>query len=135
MPNTSSRATYLDRLSQTVVAAVGDQRIGIPRFVRLLDRLDSETTVDDSLNSALELCNQIFGGEPVRQQRSGDSDTHGTLHVTWPSGASALISAGPLGTNTGFGSAPEIMILGSAGSIYFDGTNGGSSTVDQVDQR
>lgn len=132
MPNPSSRATYLDRLSQTIVTAVSNQRIGIPRFVRFLDRLDSETTVDDSLNSALELCNQIFGGEPVRQQRGGDPDTHETLHVAWQDGASALISAGPSGTNSGIGSAPEIMILGSSGSIFFDGTTSGSPTVEQV---
>jgi hypothetical protein len=132
MPNPSSKSAYRDRLVQALTNAVGEERIGVPRFVRWLDRLDTDTAVNDSLTSALESCKQIFDGDPIRQHRSGDNKLHGTIHATWANGASAIISAGPNGRNASMNSGPEIMLLGSSGSIFFDGTNGGIPTGEQV---
>ena len=132
MPNSSSKSAYRYRLSQAISKAVDEERIGIPRFVRWLDRLDTDAAVNESLNSALESCNQIFDGDPILQHRSGDNKLHGTIHATWANGASALISAGPSGANANTNNGPEIMLLGSSGSIFFDGTNGGIPTVEQV---
>ena len=133
MPNPSRKSAYLDRLSQALSKAVDEERIGIPRFLRWLDRLDTETSVNESLNSALESCNQIFDGEPIRQHRSGDNELHGTIHATWLNGSSAIISAGPNRSGSGgVSNGPEIMLLGSSGSIFFDGINAGIPTVEQV---
>ena len=132
MLNQPRKSVYPERLTQAITNAVGEQRIGIPRFVRWLDRVDSDLAVNESLSSALESCNQIFSGEPIRLHRSGDNELHGTIHATWSGGASAIISAGPSGSDCNGNNGPEIMLLGSSGSIFFDGTNGGIPTVDQV---
>jgi len=134
MPNSSSKSAYLERLSLAISKAVNEERIGTPRFVRWLDRLGSDSSVNDSLTTALESCQLIFDGDPIRKHRSGDNVLHGTIHATWANGASALISAGPSGANTNISNGPEIMLLGSSGSIFFDGTNGGIPTVEQVGQ-
>lgn len=121
---------YLERLSDALSNAVADGSIGIPRFIRWLDRVRSEDSIDDSLSFGAEICNRIFGSEPVRMHRSGDGELHGTIHAVWANGSSALVSVGPAGV--GASARPEIMLLGSSGAMYFDGAQGGAATVEQV---
>ena len=121
---------YVQRLADALISAVGNDRVGTPRFVCWLDRLDPEVSVDDSMSLSVEICNRIFGGEPSRLERSGNGESHGTIHAVWANGSSALISVGPSGSNES--SEPEIMLLGSSGAIYFDGTLGGQRTAEQV---
>tara|TARA_B110000467_G_scaffold109118_1_gene99442 strand:- start:72 stop:470 length:399 start_codon:yes stop_codon:yes gene_type:complete len=130
MLENSENTAYLQRLADSLVSTVGNDRVGTPRFVRWLDRLDPEVSIDDSMSLIVEICNRIFDGEPSRLERSGNGESHGTIHAVWANGSSALISVGPSGSNEA--SEPEIMLLGSAGAIYFDGTLGGQRTVDQV---
>jgi hypothetical protein len=130
MPASSSKTFYLERLSGALVGAVEDGRIGLPRFVRWLDRVPESISSVDSITDAREICNRVFGSQPVREHRSGDGVKHQTVHAVWANGSSALISFGPAGA--GVTTEPEIMLLGSSGAMYFDGALGGSPTVDQV---
>lgn len=134
MLENSRNSAYFERLSDSLVSTVNEDRIGTPRFVRWFDRIDPETSVDESLSLAVGVCNRIFDGEPSRLERSGSGESHGSIHAVWAIGASALISIGPSGelsaaTRT---TDPEIMLLGSSGAIYFDGPLGGQRTVEQV---
>lgn len=130
MSETSHNSIYLDRLSSALVGAVEDGRIGLPRFVRWLERVDGEVSGDEVVTDTLDICNRLFGSSPTRQHRSGDGVKHQTLHAVWPNGSSALISFGPAGDRSVAGS--EIMLLGSSGALYFDGVLGGMPTVEQV---
>ncbi|MBT3994734.1 MAG: hypothetical protein HOF01_02955 [Chloroflexi bacterium] len=126
---------YLQRLTDALVSVVENDRVGTPRFVRWLDRIDPESSIDDSLSLVVGICNRIFDGEPNRVERSGNSESHGTIHAVWASGSSALISVGRSGapSRSNEASEPEIMLLGSSGAIYFDGSLvGGKRTVEQV---
>jgi hypothetical protein len=133
MPSSSNIVGYIDRLSAALVETAADKRIGAPRFVRWLDRAGEDESVIDSIASGIEVCNRLFDSLPVREERSGDDVLHATVHAVWANGASALVSAGPAGTQSGAG--PEIMLLGSSGAIYFDGALGGGATVEQVGQQ
>jgi hypothetical protein len=130
MPDTSHNSIYLDRLSSALVGAVEDGRIGLPRFVRWLERVDGEAVGDELVTDALDICNRVFGSSPTRQHRSGDGVKHQTLQAVWSNGSSALISFAPAGDRSAAGA--EIMLLGSSGAMYFDGALGGSPTVEQV---
>ncbi len=120
MPEIPESSAPLDRLSVTLTKGVGDGRIGSPRFIRWLDRIANSGSVGESLAFALETCSLIFGSKPVRKHQSGDDVLHGTIHAVWADGSSVLISAGPGGVDVGAG--PEIMLLGTSGAMYFDGT-------------
>ena len=130
MLENSENTGYVQQLADALISTVGDDRIGTPRFVRWLDRLDPEVSVDGSMSLIVEICNRIFDGEPSRLERSGNGEFHGTIHAVWANGSSALISVGPSGANESL--EPDIMLLGSSGAVYFDGTLGGQRTVEQV---
>ena len=128
----SPHADYVDRLADVLVAAVSDDSVGIPRFVRWLDRVDvdAEGSVQESIAAGIDACNRVFGAKPTREHRSGDGKLHETAQLVWANGGSALISAVPAGT--GRSSHPEIMLLGSPGAVYFDGQLGGTATADEL---
>lgn len=133
MPSQPQQSPYLSRLGDSLVQTADDGRIGFPCFMRWLDRIATGESLDDSLNAGLDICNRLFGSKPKRVYRAGDKQSHATIQAVWTSGASAVISAGPVGrgaenTNTG----PEIMLLGSSGAVYFDGAIGGSPTVSEI---
>jgi hypothetical protein len=133
MPDHPPASAYNTRLTDALISAITDGRIGLPRFVRWLDRVDSGGSIEDSLEVGLEACKRAFGSEPVREHRTGDDLLHATIHAVWATGASALISAGPAGGKPGAG--PEIMLLGSSGAVYFDGTIGSKPTVASAGDR
>ena len=133
MPDHPQNSAYNARLADALTSAVADGRIGLPRFVRWLDRVDSGGSIEDSLAAGLEACNRAFGSKPVRERRTGDDLLHATIHAVWVTGASALISAGSAGAGAGAG--PEIMLLGSSGAVYFDGTIGSKPAVTSAGDR
>jgi hypothetical protein len=131
MPNPSiPKSPYYERLSDALHTAVADNRIGVPRFIRWLDHLAPGADPEDARAVALEVCTRVFGSNPKHSDAAGASLGQAVLLARWTSGASALITAGPASNTEVAG--PEIMLLGSAGAIYFDGPRGGSATVDQV---
>jgi hypothetical protein len=127
MPDRWNNYAYVDRLSDALVNIVNEDRIGVPRFIRWLQRVGADGSVDDSVAVGIEACNRVFGSEPMREYRTGDDLTHVTVHAVWASGASALISAGPAGSQVNAGT--DVVLLGSSGAVYFDGANGGAATV------
>ena len=131
--NTAYRA-YIQRLTDALVSAVENDRVGTPRFIRWLDRISPESSIDGSASLVVEICNRIFDGEPSRVERYGNSELHVSIHAVWASGSSALISVGRSSVPTRSDEAlePEIMLLGLSGAIYFDGSLGGKRTVEQV---
>jgi len=130
MSEGSSNTFYLERLSSALVGAVEDGKIGLPRFVRWLQRANAGSDGGEIVSDAVDICNRVFGSTPVRQHRLGADRSHQTLQAVWSNGSSALISYGPAGDESAAG--PEIMLLGSSGAMYFDGAVGGAAAVDQV---
>lgn len=128
MPNRTPSSTFLESLSDALLSSAKVGGIGIPRFIRWLDRVDNGGSVDDSIAIGIEVCSRVFEASPTRQYRTGDEYGHGRLQVTvqavWANGASALVSAGPAGTRSSSG--PDVMLLGSAGAVYFDGATSDS---------
>ncbi len=135
MPEIPQISAYTARLTDALTGAVVDGGVGLPRFVRWLDRVGSDGSIEDSLAAGLEACNRVFGSEPSREHRTGDEFLHAAIHAVWPTGSSALISVGPAGSESESGTGPEIMLLGSSGAVYFDGTLGGAATVSKVGDR
>ncbi len=120
------------RLADALVSAVSEERIGVPRFVRWLDRVEENVSVGDSVAAGIAACSRVFDADPIREHRTGHL-FHVTVHAVWASGATALISAGPgdIEAETG----PEIMILGSSGAVYFDGGLDDAPLDERVNQR
>ena len=133
MPNQSQKSAYLTRLGDSLVHTAAEGRIGFPRFMRWLDRIATGESLEDSLTGGLDICNRLFGSKPKRVFQAGDKQSHATMQAVWASGASAVISVGPAGRSAASSiTGPEIMLLGSSGAVYFDGTVGGSPTVSEI---
>lgn len=118
------------QLADSLLGAAESGDIGNPRFVRWLGYARSGESVPTALDTALTICEQVFGSPQEETHRNGDGNLHATVHAQWSNGSSALISIGP--EKKGSASLPEVMILGSAGAAYFDGATGGGATLDQV---
>ena len=133
MPDHLQTSPYIARLTDSLAGAVAEGQIRLPRFVRWLDRIGSNASIEDSLTAGLETCNRVFGSKPAREHRTGDGNLHETVHAVWPNGASALISVGPGGAESESG--PEIMLIGSSGAVYFDGTLSGTASISKASDR
>jgi len=125
MSNHEVQQSLLGKLSADLIQAAKSGQIGIPRFVRWTQ----SAGLSDDLEGARDTCERLFGSSPERTEKFGDG-LFQTQLLIWSTGESAIFSQS-LGSPS---SLPEIMLLGSAGAIYFDGTLGGTPTLEQVVQ-
>jgi hypothetical protein len=133
MPERPHTSSSLEKLSDALVTSARDGGIGIPRFIRWLDRVDGGGSIEDSIAAGIEVCSRLFGAPPTREYRTGDGRLQTTVQAVWANGASALVSVGPAGGRSNSG--PDVMLLGSSGAVYFDGALGGRTTSDSRGNR
>ncbi|MGB1749115.1 MAG: hypothetical protein ACPHK0_04985 [Dehalococcoidia bacterium] len=117
--------SLLGKLSVDLIQAAESGQIGIPRFIRWTQ----PTGPRSEFRFALDLCERLFGSAPERSDVMG-ADGYQTQLLIWSTGESAIFSQ----SSGSPSSLPEIMLLGSAGAIYFDGTLEGTPTLEQVVQ-
>lgn len=112
-----SRFARRHRLARKTVS---EGRIGEPVFVRYSDP-GADATNDWAVASVIDLAGWIFGLTPVAiyaqgiGNRPGEQPSHLTISVSYPNGATALIS---LGSPAGSPSYPTTSVLGRRGALY-----------------
>jgi len=123
MSNLEVQLNLLAKISEDLTEAARSGQIGIPRFIRWTQ----PAGILNDFDIAQNLCNRLFGSTPVRSDEFG-SDPGQTRLLIWTTGESAILAQS---SNTP-DSLPEVMLLGSAGAIYFDGSGGVIRTLEEV---
>lgn len=110
------------RRHQLAKKVLSEGRIGEPVFIRYTDP-GADATNDWDVAAAIDLAGWLFGTNPnaIYAQSAGKQAaspaSHLSISVTYPSGATALVS---LGAPAGAPSSPTLMVLGRRGALYDD---------------
>ena len=113
----------LAKISEDLTEAARSGQIGIPRFIRWTQ----PAGILNDFDIAQNLCNRLFGATPERTDEF-ESDLIKTRMLVWTTGESAILAQ----SSSNPDSLPEVMLLGSAGAIYFDGPGDGIRTLEEV---
>ena len=108
------------RRHRLVREVLSEDRIGEPVFIRYTDP-GADATNDWDVAAAIDLANWLLGATPnaiyaqAVRKSPGEPDSHLSISVTYPNGATALVS---LGSPAGSPGSPTLMVLGRRGALY-----------------
>jgi hypothetical protein len=112
-------AADLSALQKVVQETVEQGRLGVPRFLRCMARVDDSRRLQGSLDELTSLAEAWFRSPPVQRHKLGqDGAVYQTEILKWSEGQGALLTVSLASSDDP--PALDLMLIGSRGTLYHE---------------